>query len=80
MAWCGWPLTGPEAAEARIAAKTTNINMYTMDKTGRLGYVHSGRYPNRAPGRHIRAYRLRVMAVWIGRVCAPTRTIQKSAI
>jgi len=39
-----------EAAETRIGGKTTNINMYTMDKTGRLGYVHSGRYPQRAPG------------------------------
>ena len=51
MAWV-WLATDQtlEAAEARIADKTTNINMYTMDKTGRLGYVHSGRYPQRAPG------------------------------
>jgi len=51
MAWV-WLATDQtlEAAEARIADKTTNINMYTMDKTGRLGYVHSGRYPRRAPG------------------------------
>ena len=50
MAWV-WLATDQtlEAAEARIADKTTNINMYTMDKTGRLGYVHSGRYPQRAP-------------------------------
>ena len=51
MAWV-WLATDQtlETAEARIADKTTNINMYTMDKTGRLGYVHSGRYPERAPG------------------------------
>ena len=51
MAWV-WLATDKtlEAAEARIADKTTNINMYTMDKMGRLGYVHSGRYPRRAPG------------------------------
>jgi len=36
-----------EQAEQRIAGKSTNINMYTMDKTGRLGYVHSGKYPQR---------------------------------
>jgi len=39
-----------EAAEQRLAGKSTNINLYTMDKEGRLGYVHSGKYPNRAPG------------------------------
>lgn len=37
-----------EAADRRIGGKTTNINMYTMNKAGRLGYVHSGRYPRRA--------------------------------
>ena len=51
MAWV-WLATDRtlEAAEQRIADKTTNINMYTMDKQGRLGYVHSGRYPQRSPG------------------------------
>lgn len=39
----------PPAVE-RIGAKVTNINMYLMDKTGRLAYVHSGRYPQRAAG------------------------------
>ncbi len=51
MAWV-WLATDRslEAAEQRIAGKSTNINMYTMDKNGRLGYVHSGKYPVRAPG------------------------------
>ena len=72
MAWV-WLATDQtlETAEARIADKTTNINMYTMDKTGRLGYVHSGRYLSVLPGM-IRACRLPVMAVWIGGACAPT--------
>ncbi len=50
MAWI-WLSTDQSlaAAEARIAGKATNINMYTMDKTGNLGYVHSGKYPHRAP-------------------------------
>ena len=39
-----------EDADKRIEGKTTNINMYTLDKTGRLGYVHSGKYPKRAAG------------------------------
>ena len=39
-----------EQAEQRLAGKTTNINMYTMDRAGQLGYVHSGRYPQRAAG------------------------------
>jgi penicillin amidase len=39
-----------EAAERRLEGKTTNINMYTMDRDGRLGYVHSGHYPRRAAG------------------------------
>ncbi|MBN7797369.1 penicillin acylase family protein [Parahaliea mediterranea] len=38
------------AAVDRIGAKVTNINMYLMDKTGRLAYIHSGRYPQRAAG------------------------------
>lgn len=39
-----------EAAELRLEGKSTNINLYTMDKYGRLGYVHTGKYPRRAPG------------------------------
>ena len=39
-----------EQAERRLEGKTTNINMYTMDRAGQLGYVHSGRYPQRAAG------------------------------
>lgn len=39
-----------DAAHERIGAMATNINMYTMDKDGGLGYVHSGRYPKRAAG------------------------------
>ena len=39
-----------EAAERRLGGKTTNINMYTMDRHGQLGYVHSGHYPRRAAG------------------------------
>jgi penicillin amidase len=39
-----------EDADKRIEGKTTNINMYTLDKSGRLGYVHSGKYPRRAAG------------------------------
>lgn len=51
MAWV-WLATDRDlaAAERRISRIATNINMYTMDKRGRLGYVHSGRYPQRAPG------------------------------
>jgi penicillin amidase len=37
-----------EGAEQRIGDMANNINMYTMDHRGRLGYVHSGRYPRRA--------------------------------
>lgn len=39
-----------DQAEERIAGKSTNINMYTMDKAGRIGYVHSGKYPQRQKG------------------------------
>lgn len=39
-----------EDADKRIEGKTTNINMYTLDKSGRLGYVHSGKYPKRTAG------------------------------
>lgn len=39
-----------EAAQQRIGAMASNINMYTMDREGNLGYVHSGRYPQRAAG------------------------------
>ncbi|MEH6610318.1 MAG: penicillin acylase family protein [Halioglobus sp.] len=42
--------TSLDAAHQRIGAMATNINMYTMDKSGNLGYVHSGRYPARAEG------------------------------
>jgi penicillin amidase len=51
MAWV-WLATDQtlEAADRRLEDKTTNINMYTLDKTGRLGYVHSGKYPKRAAG------------------------------
>jgi len=51
MAWV-WLATERDlgAAEQRISGIATNINMYTMDKHGRLGYVHSGRYPQRANG------------------------------
>lgn len=48
MAWV-WLATDRSVEDAvkRIGTKVTNINMYLMDKQGRLGYVHSGRYPNR---------------------------------
>ena len=51
LAWV-WLATDKtlEEAQERLAQKSTNINMYTMDKTGRLGYVHSGKYPLRALG------------------------------
>lgn len=51
MAWV-WLATERTLADAekRVADKTTNINMYTMDRHGRLGYVHGGHYPRRAPG------------------------------
>ena len=39
-----------DAAHQRISVMATNINMYTMDSSGNLGYVHSGRYPDRAKG------------------------------
>ncbi len=39
-----------EKARQRIAAMATNINMYTMDNSGNLAYIHSGRYPLRANG------------------------------
>jgi penicillin amidase len=42
--------TSLDAAHQRIGTMATNINMYTMDSTGNLGYVHSGRYPLRAEG------------------------------
>lgn len=40
--------TDIEAGKQRIGNMSTNINMYLMDKTGNLSYVHSGRYPQRA--------------------------------
>ena len=39
-----------DAAHQRIGSMRTNINMYTMDRQGNIGYVHSGRYPQRADG------------------------------
>ena len=39
-----------DAAHARIGNMRTNINMYTMDRSGNIGYVHAGRYPQRAAG------------------------------
>ena len=39
-----------DAARQRVAAMATNINIYTMDRQGSLGYVHAGRYPLRAQG------------------------------
>ncbi len=51
MAWV-WLATDRDldAAHRRIAGLATNINMYTMDREGHLGYVHAGRYPRRAEG------------------------------
>lgn len=48
MAWV-WIATDKsiEQGVERIGNMVTNINMYLMDKNGRLGYVHSGRYPAR---------------------------------
>ena len=40
--------TDIDSAKKRIGAMSTNINMYLMDKTGNLSYVHSGRYPQRS--------------------------------
>jgi penicillin amidase len=40
--------TNIDSAKQRIGEMSTNINMYLMDKTGNLSYVHSGRYPQRA--------------------------------
>ncbi len=37
-----------DSAKQRIGNMSTNINMYLMDKTGNLSYVHSGQYPQRA--------------------------------
>jgi penicillin amidase len=39
-----------DEAHRRVADMATNINIYTMDRRGNLGYVHSGRYPQRAAG------------------------------
>lgn len=39
-----------DAAHSRIGRMRTNINMYTMDRNGNLGYVHAGRYPQRTQG------------------------------
>ena len=39
-----------DAADQRIAGIATNINLYTMDAQGRLGYRHAGHYPDRAEG------------------------------
>jgi penicillin amidase len=51
MAWV-WLATDRslDAAQRRIGSLATNINMYTMDRHGNLGYVHAGRYPRRSPG------------------------------
>ena len=35
---------------ARLGNIATNINFYYMDRQGHLGYVHAGRYPQRAKG------------------------------
>ncbi len=50
MAWV-WLATDRDldAAQQRIGGLATNINMYTMDRKGNLGYVHAGRYPRRHP-------------------------------
>ena len=51
MAWTLLPTDKSlDAAHRRIGKLATNINMYTMDAAGNLGYVHAGRYPDRAPG------------------------------
>lgn len=51
MAWTLLPTDKSlDEAHRRIGKMATNINMYTMDATGNLGYVHAGRYPDRAPG------------------------------
>lgn len=51
MAWVWLPVDRDlDAAHKRIGTMATNINMYTMDRAGNLGYVHSGRYPQRAAG------------------------------
>ncbi len=38
-----------EEARQQLAKVATNINFYYMDRRGRLGYTHAGRYPRRAP-------------------------------
>ena len=51
MAWVMLPTDRDlDAAHLRIGDMATNINMYTMDRAGNLGYVHAGRYPDRAEG------------------------------
>lgn len=42
--------TSLDAAHQRIGAMGTNINIYTMDRQGSLGYVHAGKYPRRVQG------------------------------
>jgi penicillin amidase len=39
-----------DAMKTRIGEVGTNINFYTMDADGNLGYTHAGRYPLRAAG------------------------------
>ncbi|WP_169335567.1 penicillin acylase family protein [Dasania marina] len=39
-----------DAARESIASVATNINFYTMDLQGQLGYTHGGRYPIRKSG------------------------------
>ncbi len=43
-----------DAARESIAAVTTNINFYTMDRQGQLAYIHAGRYPKRKEGQDSR--------------------------
>ncbi|MCC7413282.1 MAG: penicillin acylase family protein [Gammaproteobacteria bacterium] len=43
-----------DAWRAAVAGMATNINMYYLDTAGNIGYIHAGRYPQRAPGHDAR--------------------------